>query len=124
MEGRVDLDKVGKRVLVVEDQSFVSMLIERYLEDLGHEVVGTASRLEEALVLANTLALDLAVLDVNLNGKLSYPVAVALRARGVPFLFATGYGTAGLPEELRGAPVLAKPFAAKQLAKAICHAAS
>ena len=113
----------AKRVLVVEDESLVAMLIEGYLEELGHEVARTAARLDEALALARTLDLDVAVLDVNLAGELSYPVAEALRQRGVPFLFATGYGTAGLPEELRGVPVLPKPFEQEQLRRAICLAA-
>ena len=109
----------GTRVLVVEDEALVSMLVEEYLDELGCEVVGVASRLEDALEKARALALDAAVLDVNLAGRLSYPVAELLRARGVPFVFATGYGLSGLPDELRGAPVLAKPFRQDQLAAAL-----
>lgn len=114
----------GKRVLVVEDEGIVSMLIEDYLEDLGCEVAGAAARLDQALALARTLDVDLAVLDVNLDGELSYPVAEALRARGVPFLFATGYGTAGLPDALHGTPVLPKPFRREELARALGRAAA
>lgn len=110
----------GTRVLVVEDEALVSMLVEAYLDELGCEVVGVAPRLEDALEKARTLALDAAVLDVNLAGRLSYPVAELLRSRGVPFVFATGYGMAGLPEALRGMPVLAKPFRQDQLAAALC----
>jgi DNA-binding response OmpR family regulator len=98
------------------------MLIESYLEDMGHKVVGAAARLREALRLARTLDVDLAVLDVNLDGELSYPVAQVLRERGVPFLFATGYGVAGLPDGLGDPPVLPKPFRQEQLASAICRA--
>ena len=109
----------GTRVLVVEDEAMVSMMLEDFLEDLGCVVVATASRLEEALQKAAELQIDVAVLDVNLAGKLSYPVAELLRSRGIPFLFATGYGTAGLPERLRDAPVLSKPYLRDQLAAAL-----
>ena len=114
----------GKRVLVVEDEGLVSMMIEEYLDGLGCEVAGAAARLKEALAMARTLDFDLAVLDVNLGGELSYPAAEALRERGVPFLFATGYGVAGLPDALRGAPVLPKPFRQAQLAEAMHRAAA
>ncbi len=109
----------GLRVLVVEDEWLVAMLVEEYLNDLGCEVVGSASRLEDALEKARTLPIDIAVLDVNLAGKLSYPVAEVLRKRNVPFLLATGYGVAALPDALRGTPVLAKPFVQDQLAAAL-----
>jgi CheY-like chemotaxis protein len=111
----------GLRVLVVEDEALVSMLIEDFLEELGCEVVGVASRLEDAMEDARTLELDAAVLDVNLAGRLSYPVAQVLRARGVPVVFATGYGTEGLPVELQQAEVLSKPFRQEQLAEALSH---
>lgn len=110
---------MGRRVLVVEDESLIAMMIESQLEDLGHEVVATAARLREALGLARTLDVDFAVLDVNLAGELSYPVAEALQARGVPFFFVTGYGAAGLPREFADALVLSKPFAPDQLEKSI-----
>ena len=113
----------GKRVLVVEDEGLVSMMIEGYLEELGCEVAGSAARLGEALAMARSLDIELAVLDVNLAGELSYPVADVLRERGVPFLFAIGYGAAGLPDALSGVPVLQKPFKQEQLARAICRAA-
>ena len=109
----------GLRILVVEDEAVVSMLIEDFLEELGCEVVAMASRLEDAMENARTLELDAAVLDVNLAGRLSYPVAQALRARGVPVVFATGYGTEGLPVELQQSAVLSKPFRQEQLAKAL-----
>ena len=82
-------------------------------------MLGVAPRRAPAQDKARTLALDAAVLDVNLAGRLSYPVAELLRSRGVPFMFATGYGVAGLPDALRGAPVLAKPFRQDQLAAAL-----
>lgn len=109
----------GKQVLLVEDEAAISMLLEEFLEELGCEVLGLASRLDDALAKARTLPLHMAVLDVNLAGRLSYPVAEVLRGRDVPFVFATGYGAAALPEALRGVPVLSKPFRKQQLANAL-----
>lgn len=100
----------GLRVLVVEDEMMVSMLIEDMLGDLGCHVVGPAARLEEALTLAQNAELDCAVLDVNLGGQSTFPVADLLREKGAPFAFATGYGDAGLRDVDRASPVLQKPF--------------
>ncbi len=100
----------GLRVLVVEDEMMVSMLIEDMLGDLGCHVVGPAARLDEALSLAENAELDCAVLDVNLGGQSTFPVADLLREKGAPFAFATGYGDAGLREVDRASPVLQKPF--------------
>lgn len=107
------------RVLVVEDEMLVAMNIEDMLLDLGHEVAGLASRLEPALALAREGAFDVAMLDVNLAGHASFPVADILRARGIPFLFATGYGAAGIAEGYRTAHVLQKPFQARDLEQAL-----
>jgi CheY-like chemotaxis protein len=109
-----------KRILVVEDEMTIALLIEDMLTDLGHEVVGLAMRLPHAMELASTAAIDFAVLDVNLDGRMSFPVADLLSARGVPFIFATGYGSAGLDERYRGqAPVVRKPFRLQDLQSAI-----
>ena len=97
----------------------VAMNIEDMLLDLGHEVAGIASRLEPALSLAREASFDAALLDVNLAGSQSFPVAEILRDRGVPFLFATGYGPKGVIEEFRAWPVLQKPFRAADLQRAI-----
>jgi CheY-like chemotaxis protein len=107
------------KVLIVEDESIVAMMIEDLIVDLGHDVVGVAGRLEQALSLAQELAIDFAIVDVNLNGLHTYPVAEALKARGVPFVFATGYGSAGLKDEWKKSPVLQKPFQPEDLAHAI-----
>lgn len=107
------------RVLVIEDEALVSMLVEDILTDLGHEVAGIAGRLNQALQLANELQVDLAILDLNLNGERTDPVAATLRSRGIPFVFATGYGTAGVNELWSGVPVVQKPFQASDLAAAI-----
>jgi CheY-like chemotaxis protein len=100
----------GKRVLLVEDEPIVSMVAEDILQDLGAEVVGPAAHLDEALALARAERVDLALLDVNLNGRMSSPVAEALRARSIPYVFATGYDAApgnGLDLD---APVVQKPY--------------
>lgn len=111
------------RVLVVEDEVMIAMLVEDMLIDLGFEVVGPALDLEGALPLAEQADLDLAVLDVNLgNGRRSFQVADVLRERGVPFLFATGYGTAGLSEAYAGSLTLKKPFECRRLGDAIQEA--
>jgi CheY-like chemotaxis protein len=107
------------RVLIVEDEMLVAMNIEDMLLELGHEVAGIASRLEPALALARDGAFDVAMLDVNLAGDRSFPVADLLIARGVPFLFATGYGLGGIDEKYRDRPVLQKPFRAAELEAAV-----
>ena len=109
----------GLKVLVVEDEMLVSMLVEDMLADLGCTVVGPAAEIDEAMTLAQSADIDLALLDVNLGGKPIFPVADALKARGVPFAFASGYGEAGLSEDHRGASVLQKPFREADLAKAL-----
>lgn len=109
----------GLRVLVVEDEMLVSMLVEDMLMDFGCTVVGPAPDLEEAMALAKTADIDAALLDVNLAGKPIFPVADALKARGVPFAFASGYGQAGLAEGHRDAPVLQKPFRQSDLERAL-----
>jgi CheY-like chemotaxis protein len=108
-----DQTLAGRRVLVVEDEVAISLLLEDMLLDIGCEVVGPAGRLSAAAELASKEQLDFAVLDVNLAGQPIYPVAEALAARGVPFVFSTGYGSAGIEEPYRNRPVLQKPFAQK-----------
>jgi DNA-binding response OmpR family regulator len=105
--------------MLVEDEDLIAMMVEEFLNDLGCRLMGTAARLDDALAMAGSLEMDVAVLDVNLNGKLSYPVAELLQARGISFIFATGYGVAGLPDRLRGTPVLSKPFTTGQLGAAL-----
>ena len=101
----------GRRVLIVEDESLVAMLLETILEDMGCTPVGPAATVDEALRLtADAEPIDAALLDVNVAGRQVFPVAEALRDRGVPFVFSTGYGEGGLPDEWRGQPTLQKPF--------------
>ena len=112
-------DLTGRRVLVVEDESLIVMLVEDALADLGCEIVGVASRFDDAVAKARTLACDAAVLDVNLNGLRTFPIAEILRGRGIAFVFATGYGATSIPEGLNAVPVLQKPFAASDLERAL-----
>jgi CheY-like chemotaxis protein len=110
----------GRRVLVVEDEMLVAMLLEDMLADLGCTVVGPAARVEQALAMIETAAsLDAAVLDLNINGQKSYPVADALVAGGVPFVFATGYGPHSLMSGYSWFPLLQKPFKRLELGKAL-----
>jgi len=114
---------VGRRILVVEDEMMIAMLVEDMLSELGCSVVGPAHALDTALDLAQTeVGLDAALLDVNLGGQPVFAVADALRAKGVPAIFSTGYGDAGLREVDRGSPVLQKPFRAGDLARALSQA--
>jgi CheY-like chemotaxis protein len=107
----------GLKVLVVEDEALVSMLLEDMLSDLGCEIVGPIMRLAEALAAAEdpAQAMDIAILDVNLAGERSFPVAEALERRGCLFVLATGYDDAGIDERWRGRPMLRKPFLPHQL---------
>jgi CheY-like chemotaxis protein len=110
----------GARVLVVEDESLVAMMLADMLEEIGCTVVGPVATCARALrLLDEDQTLDLALLDVNLGGETAYGVADALSRRKVPFIFVSGYGAAGLDQGYAGAPILAKPFQPATLARAI-----
>lgn len=109
----------GLRVLVVEDEGAVAFLIESLLEDLGCQVVASVGRVSAAVPLARSAQLDIAVLDVNVAGEKVFPVCDALAARGIPFVFSTGYGAAGIRADLAGHPVIAKPFTQTELHDAL-----
>jgi len=109
----------GKRVLVVEDELMIRMLLQDMLVDLGHTLAGEAGRVDDAIALARQGEFDVAILDVNLNGEPISPVVEVLIERGLPFVFATGYGARGVPEPYRTTPTLQKPFQAEALARAI-----
>lgn len=100
----------ARRVFVVEDEVIVGMLVEDMLQELGYEVAALSTHLDQAVELAQDIDVDFAVLDLNLNGRMSYPVADILRRRGVPFIFATGYGAKILVPPHAGTPTLQKPF--------------
>lgn len=112
----------GRRIMIVEDESLVAMLLETILEDLGCEAIGPAGSVTEGLELAARSSIDAALLDVNVAGTLVFPVAQALRDRGIPFVFSTGYGEGGLPEEWRGNPTIQKPFTEVTVHDALKHA--
>jgi CheY-like chemotaxis protein len=106
----------GLRVLVVDDEALVAMLMEDMLQDLGCEPVGAAARVSQALEMVRDLEFDLAVLDVNLAGESIAPGAEAVLARGAAVVFATGYGEAGVPAAFKGRPTLQKPFGIAEVA--------
>jgi CheY-like chemotaxis protein len=112
----------GLQILIVEDESMVAMMIEDMLEDLGHKVIATSGRMPDASKLVSDASADLAILDVNLNGEETYPLADSLAARRIPLIFATGYGNSGIKAEWSGVPVLQKPFQSRELAEAINRA--
>ncbi|MBW6423122.1 response regulator [Rhizobium sp. XQZ8] len=107
------------RILVVEDEMTIALMIEDMLIELGHEVIDLAMRLPQAEDAASKADFDLAVLDVNLDGRKSFPVADILSGRGIPYVFATGYGGAGLDAAYSSRPVLTKPFMIDDLKAAI-----
>ena len=100
----------GRKVLVVEDEALVAMLVEDALLDAGFGVMGPAATVEEAMALLARERPDAVVLDLNLAGETSTPVADVLAERGIPYVIATGYGASGLPPGHQGAMVLAKPY--------------
>ena len=108
-------------VLVVEDDPLIAMNVADMLDLLGCVVVGPVERVGEALAAVKAAggAIDVVVLDVNLAGQPSFPVADALAERRIPFVFATGYGACGLRDDLRDRPVLQKPFKLRELGRAL-----
>ena len=110
---------VGGSVFLVEDEVMIRMMVADMLEELGYRVAAEAGEINEALKLAQIIDFDFAILDVNVNGKVISPVADLLTARNRPFIFATGYGSSGLPEEYRDRPALQKPFQLETLARMI-----
>ena len=100
----------GFRVLVVEDEALISMLIEDMLADIGCKCVDVAASVESAMQALTRVEPDFAMLDINLNGKHSFPVADLLRSRDIPFVFLSGYGAGGLCAGYANAKVLQKPF--------------
>lgn len=107
------------RILVVEDESILAMLLEDFLADLGYAVPALASTVASALAIIDTQDIHFAILDINLGGEKSFPIADALEARGIPFIFMSGYGIAGVPERLRDRHILQKPYGADALKQAL-----
>jgi DNA-binding response OmpR family regulator len=115
-------DFTGLKVLLIEDESIVAMMLEDMLLELGFELGGSAASLADACQIASSAAVDVALLDVNLDGEGVFPVAAILRDRGVPFVFSTGYGAGGLDEEFKSYPVVCKPFGMEELRGALSAA--
>jgi light-regulated signal transduction histidine kinase (bacteriophytochrome) len=99
------------RILIVEDSFLIATILQDMFDDLGWEIIGPAARIEDAVKLAREENFDVALLDINLDGAMSWDVAAILKARRIPFIFSTGYGEAGaLPGDLAGSKILSKPF--------------
>jgi CheY-like chemotaxis protein len=111
----------GRRILVVEDEVMVAWLLEDSLAAFGCVALGPAVRVGEALEMIEAEAVDAVVLDVNLNGQMSYPVADKLVLRGVPFVFSSGYGRERLAERYRGFPMVQKPYHRSEMRAALEH---
>lgn len=110
-----------RRVLIVEDESLVAMMIEAMVEELGASVAGTHGDVDGALAFVADAhaAIDVAVLDLNLGGKHSYDIAAALLGHDIPIVFSTGYDDGAIPAEWRHVPRLSKPFQLEELAQAL-----
>jgi len=101
----------------------IAMLIEDLLGEIGASPVKTVTSVSEAAkIIGEAIKFDMAIVDVNLHGQSTFPIADMLLERGIPFAFATGYGTSGMPERFSGVPVLQKPFALEQLQRALLAA--
>jgi CheY-like chemotaxis protein len=109
----------GRRILVVEDEPMIRMLLDGMLSDLGYTMAAEAGAIDEAMALAQQAEFDAAILDVNLNDQPITPVVEILVARGLPFVFATGYDLRGVPAAYRDRPTLQKPFQVEALARAL-----
>jgi CheY-like chemotaxis protein len=109
-------------VLLVEDEALIRMMFEDVLLELGHSIAAKAGDLASGLSFAKERDYQLAILDVNLKGRPAFPIADVVRARGKALLFVTGYGSAGLAADYKGAAVLQKPFTEIQLSGAISSA--
>jgi CheY-like chemotaxis protein len=107
------------RVLVVEDEFMIAMAVEAVVTDAGGVVVEMAATLEQAVALAERAEFDAALLDINLNGENSFPVAAILGRRGIPFAFVTGYSRRMVPESFAAAPILTKPYARSDLMRVL-----
>ncbi|AOA72968.1 response regulator [Stenotrophomonas rhizophila] len=110
---------MSPRVLVVEDESLIAMLVEDGLETLGYEVVGPVGTVDAALRIVEQTPFDLALLDINLGGKQSFPIAEALESRGIPYVFLTGYDRSSLPLAFQHRFGLQKPFRMSALQQAL-----
>lgn len=120
MDKAAEMDKATEKtcVLVCEDEMFVAMMLQDRLEHVGYRVL-MAARVDKGLELAESEPIDVGLLDINMAGEDSFPVAERLRDRGIPFLFSSGYDAEGLPETWRGTKVLQKPYDTKEVTAAL-----
>jgi CheY-like chemotaxis protein len=119
MSNSVETGPQRRSVLLVEDEVMIRMMVADMLSDLGYSVAAEAGDIDEAVRLVQATEFDIAILDVNVNGKVISPVAEAVQLSGRPFIFATGYGSDGLPEKFRDSPTLQKPFQMETLRRAL-----
>jgi DNA-binding response OmpR family regulator len=112
------IDGVLPCILLAEDEMMLAMMLEDRLNASGYNVI-KAARLSRCLVLAESASIDLAILDINLAGEQSFPVAMVLRRRGIPFVFSSGYGDQDLPEAWRNEKTLQKPYDSRQLTEVL-----
>jgi DNA-binding response OmpR family regulator len=112
----------GLRILIVEDNPYIAIALEEMLSEQGLVIAGVAGALDDALLLAASASLDIALLDVNIRDRKIDPVAEALVARGKPFVFTTGCGRAGLPEAFLDRPVVEKPFYIEEILETLQNA--
>lgn len=112
----------GRSILIVEDEPLIAMMLEDFLDSLGHTVAATCDTVSEALARVGQGGFDVAIIDVNLNGERVWPVADRLAAQGVPYVLATGGHIEPPPPEHAGVPVLSKPFTLDAIEPALAEA--
>jgi DNA-binding response OmpR family regulator len=114
-------DSDHSKVLVVEDEALIAIYVETIVEQSGYDVAGVVSSLDDALAFIDDHTIDSAVLDVDLNGRPVYPLAEALKRRGIPFIFASSCNERSIPAAYRSGPVVQKPFAPSELRRALAQ---
>ncbi len=114
----------GRNILVVEDEPLIAMMLEDFLETLGHQIHASCDNLRDALVQADEDGFDIAILDVNLKGEAVWPVAKRLRERGLPFVLASGGHVEPPPAEFSSVPMLEKPYTIDRITPVLEQAAA
>jgi CheY-like chemotaxis protein len=116
-------EKRAFSILLVEDEALIRMMVADMVETLGHRVVAETGNIDQAMELARSVAYDFAIIDMNLNGAMSFPIAEAIAARHVPFIFVSGYDSTRAPDQRRQPIVVQKPFTIDKLKAAMDRAA-